>query len=211
MHMDFERLALRHTLTKTKNKGDKIMNEYIDQTVEASLKNSSYYLAFEGETDMIFAKNGAAFYLSSQGVQVQQFDEEEGGYLTTIENLCHPVFISNVARNTSSGELFITIAYVFREKWYHVKVHSSEINENICYKLMQVGFEFKPTQVNKVAFIHYLSVLVNQMYRIDYICEKDQHTKLNNASIFDALVRKLIRLKNRIQRRINAIEKEEQV
>lgn len=170
---------------------------------------SRYYESYIEMGDPLFSNNGTYYEMRSNGVKVFQPSDDEDA--CTISYLCPNLFALGVTKYSKTGEFTMKLAYEFNSKWYEMKIHSSEINESVCYKLMRVGLEFHPTSENKEALVHYLLTLVQSVDYIDFVHEKSIPTKVNNTSLLDALIKKIFRIKNRIQRRIDAIKKEEKM
>lgn len=179
----------------------------IDQSIESNVKESDYYRAFEDSQDFIGTEEGIEYLLNDKGVHVIKIDEETDVNMNNVPFLCSPLFILNASKYMKSGKFALTIAYKFKANWFCMKLNSSDINEDICFKLTEVGIKINPTSENKTALIHYLSVLLSQMDEVEYIHE--QETSLNNSSIANAIGRKLFRLKDRLQKWMNVIKEEE--
>lgn len=177
----------------------------IDPLVELKVRESDYYGVFEHSTDLI----------SSSEAKIQYFLNDQGVYITHVEDetatndypfLCSPLFILNASKYMRSGKLVLTIAYKFKTNWFCMNLDFSDTSKDICFKLNEVGVRINPTQENKIALVHYLSVLLSQMDEVDYI--QEQKSFLNSSLIFNLLGRKLFRLKDRLQKWMNVIKEE---
>lgn len=177
----------------------------VKRLVKLKVQESYYYEVFEHSDDLISSKEKIQYFLNDQGVYVTHVDDETA--LNDLPFLCSPLFILNASKYMKSGKFVLTIAYKFKTNWFCMKLDFSDISKDICFKLNEVGIRINPTQENKVAIVHYLSVLLSRIDEVDYIHE--QTPSLNNSSIVNAIGRKLFRLKNRFQNWMNVIKEEE--
>nr|WP_285801299.1 MULTISPECIES: DUF927 domain-containing protein [unclassified Exiguobacterium] len=116
--------------------------------------------------------------LKKSGIYTMNYDKERKTYVPSPKRLCTPLYVTNVKRNRSKGDLVARVSYRLHEKWYETDISSSEVNEGIASKLIGLGVIINPTQGNKSQIAHYIMLLIHEMKFEavhDYIGFRSQH------------------------------------
>lgn len=161
--------------------GHKVVPE-VSTSKESSLlvEMHDYKQIFDQEEYEYYVESadGLEFMLKKSGIYTMNYDKERKTYVPSPRRLCTPLYVTNVKRNRSKGDLVVRVSYRLHEKWYETDISSSDVNEGIASKLIGLGVIINPTQGNKSQIAHYIMLLIHEMRFEavhDYIGFRSQH------------------------------------
>ncbi|WP_290774196.1 MULTISPECIES: DUF927 domain-containing protein [unclassified Exiguobacterium] len=123
----------------------------------------NYVQIFEEGNHELASNDGPEFVLDSNGVYSMYYDKKEKTFNRSPKRLCTPLYVVNVKRNSTEGDLMVRIAYRLHEEWFETEISSSEINEGIAAKLTKLGVGVNLALGNKPQLAHYIMLLMSEM------------------------------------------------